>query len=251
MIIKRLLSLLAVAIVTFTAAAQDDVEFTADRPGASTGPGTIGKGVVQLEQGVQWDGEDASGTFTFSSTLLRYGLFDGMELRLGGDALIYNDNGWKPAFTGLTLGTKIKCYEGKGAIPAISLLANISIPKTGNEGFVVEHLAPSIYLLFENPVNDWLSIGYNVGAEWNGSNQYPSTFVALCLGFSITENLGCFAESYNYFSKLGNGYFADFGFNYMVAPRVQLDLAANINVCNPKSCWAVSCGVAWQINNPK
>lgn len=72
MIIKRLLSLLAVAMVTFTAAAQDDVEFTADRPGASTGPGTIGKGVVQLEQGVQWDGEDASGTTCSARPCCKY-----------------------------------------------------------------------------------------------------------------------------------------------------------------------------------
>ena len=32
---------------------------------------------------------------------------------------------------------------------------------------------------------------------------------------------------------------------------VQLDLAANLDVRNPKQCWSFSCGVAWQINNPK
>jgi hypothetical protein len=132
----------------------------------------------------------------------------------------------------------------------VSVLANLSIPKTGNEGFVVEHLTPSLYLLFENPVNDWFSIGYNVGAEWDGSSAYSTTFLALCFGFAITEDLGCFAESYNYFSQLGNGYLVDFGFNYMVAPRLQLDVAANLDLCNPSECWAVSFGVAWQINNP-
>ena len=228
-------------------------EFTADRPGASTGPATVGRGVIQLEQGVQYDGVgDGYGQFTFSNTLLRYGLFDGVELRLGGDALIHHTyDKWQPAFAGLAVGTKISCFEGRGAIPAISVLADFAIPGTAGNGFETEHFTPSLYLLFENSVNDWLSIGYNVGAEWDGSTPAPTTFVALCLGFSISERLGCFAESYNYFGKAGNSYCADLGFNYMVGERVQLDVAANLDVCNPKQCWAVSLGVAWQINNPK
>ena len=249
----RRLILSIIMISASLAVMAQDVEFTADRPGASTGPATVWRGVIQLEQGVQYDGVgDGYGQFTFSNTLFRYGLFDGVELRLGGDALIHHtyDN-WQPAFAGLTVGTKISCFEGRGAIPAISVLADFAIPGTAGNGFETEHLAPSLYLLFENSVNNWLSIGYNVGAEWDGSTPAPTTFVALCLGFSVSERLGCFAESYNYFGKAGNSYCADFGLNYMAGERVQLDVAANLDVCNPKQCWAVSLGVAWQINNTK
>lgn len=250
---KRLFYTLILSMGALVATAQD-VEFTADRPGASTGPSTVGHKVIQLEQGVQYEGDGGAGVFTFSNTLLRYGLFDGMELRLGGDGFIYKPEGaskFKPAFSGLSIGTKIRCFEGKGAIPAVSVLADFAIPSTASEGFNTEHFAPSLYLLFENPVNDWFSIGYNVGAEWDGSLPAPTTFVALCLGFSATERLGCFVESYNYFNKLGNVYAVDFGLNYMVGKRVQLDLAANLDLCNPAQAWAVSFGVAWQINNPK
>jgi hypothetical protein len=250
--IKKVFCLLLFCVVALVATAQE-VEFTADRPGASTGPATVGQKVIQLEQGIQYDGVgDGYGQFTFSNTLLRYGLFDGVELRLGGDALIHHTyDKWQPAFAGLAVGTKIRCFEGRGAIPAISVLADFAIPGTASRGFETEYFAPSLYLLFENPVNDWLSIGYNVGAEWDGATAHSTTFLALCLGFSITDRLGCFAESHNYFSQLGNGYCADFGFNYMVGERVQLDLAADLNLCDPKNCWAVSFGVAWQINNPK
>ena len=247
---KRITTLLILCISIFVSNAQE-IEFTADRPGASTGPAVVGKNVIQWEQGVQYDGDGGPGQFTFSNTMFRYGLFSGVELRLSGDGFIYKDSDkWCPAFSGLTIGTKIACYEGNGAAPAISLLANLALPKTGSEGFVVERLAPSFYLLFENPVNDWLSIGYNVGAEWDGATTTPSAFVALCLGFSINDKLGCFAESYNNFARYGNFYGLDFGFNYMVAERLQLDLAANIDACNPAECWAVSFGFAWQINNP-
>lgn len=249
--IMRRLLISIITLLTTTAAIAQEVEFTADRPGASTGPAVVGHHVVQLEQGIQYDGDGAHGQFTFSNTLLRYGLLDGMELRLGGDGLIHHgDNRWRAAFSGLSVGTKIRCFEGRGAIPAISVMANLAIPYTGSRGFVVDHLAPSLYLLFENPVNDWLSIGYNVGTEWNGTQPAPQAFVALCLGFTLTERLGCFVESYNNFARHGSAYGIDFGMNYMVHECVQLDIAANIDACNPAHCWAVSMGIAWQINRP-
>ena len=145
---------------------QDYAEFTADRPGASTGPAVVGHRVVQLEQGIQYDGDGGAGTITFSNTLLRYGLFPHMEIRVSGDGFLYRpedaSTGNKAAFSGLGLGAKISCFEGRGAIPAVSVLADFSIPSTASKGFDVEHLAPSLYLFFENPVNDWFIVGYNV-----------------------------------------------------------------------------------------
>ena len=245
---KRII-FIVLMMFSFVGIFAQEVEFTADRPGASTGPSTVAKGVIQLEQGVQYDGDGGKGAFTFSNTMFRYGLFNGVELRLCGDGFIYNNGSkWKPAFSGVSIGTKIRCYEGDGAVPAVSVLADFSIPYTGTEGFVVENFTPSLYLLFENNLNDKFSLGYNVGAEWNGVSPSPVAFLALCLGYSINDDLGCFVESYNYFGKAGNQFCADFGFNYMVARKVQLDVAANLDLCNPAHCWAVSFGIAWQIN---
>lgn len=249
---KKLFSVCVFLLGCFLAYGQEHAEFTADRPGVSTGPAVVGHKVVQLEQGIQYDGDGAAGTFTFSNTLLRYGLFKNMELRLGGDGFLYRPeeavSGYKAAFSGLSLGTKISCFEDRGAIPAVSILADFSLPYTASQGFNVDHLAPSLYLLFENPVNDWFCIGYNVGAEWYGTLPSPTTFAALCLGFSATDSLGCFVESYNYFNKIGKAYCMDFGLNWQVSRKVQLDITANMDLTNPSQCWAISCGVAWQIN---
>lgn len=249
---KRLFIVAILAVCYFNGKAQDNIEFTADRPGASTGPSVVGRGVIQLEQGVQYDSNEGTSTFTFSNTLLRYGLFDAMEIRLGGDVFLYQPekqlSGYKAAFSGLSVGTKIKCFEGQGAIPAVSVLADFAVPYTASKGFNTEHLAPSLYLLFENPVNDWLSIGYNLGAEWDGVLPDATTFAAVCLGFTATESLGCFIESYNYLGSFDNVYAMDFGLNWMVGRKIQLDLAANMDLRKPTECWSISCGVAWQIN---
>lgn len=249
---KRLFLL---TILLFTASlllAQEEVDFTADRPGASTGPGVVGQNVIQLEQGIQYDGDGGAGTITFSNTLLRYGLFPGMELRLGGDGFLHRTenqpSGYNAAFSGLSLGTKIRCFEGRGVVPAVAVMADFAIPYTASAGFNVDHLAPLLYILFENPVTDWLSIGYNVGAEWDGTFPQATTFAALCLGFSATGRLGCFVESYNYFGSLGNVYAMDFGLNWMAGKKVQIDMAANMDLRNPSHCWAISCGVVWQIS---
>lgn len=244
---RHLILLLLLLNVTFAFA--QEAEFTADRPGASTGPGIVAKGVVQWEQGVQYDGDGAKGSFTFSNTLLRYGLFEGVELRLCGDALLYDKAGsWSAAFSGAGIGAKIRCFEGKGAIPAISVLADFAVPCTGTSGFTAENFAPSLYLLFENSLSDRLALGYNAGAEWDGSAPSPATFLALCLECSITERIGCFVESYSYLSKAGNQYCADWGLSCMLGRKVQADVAASLDLRDPRHCWAVSLGVAWQIN---
>jgi hypothetical protein len=249
---KKLFGTYVLLLVCLLTQGQEQAEFTADRPGASTGPSIVGHKVIQLEQGIQYDGDGGAGTFTFSNTLLRYGLFPNMELRFGGDAFLFQpegaSQGFKTAFSGLSIGTKIKCFEGRGGIPAVSVLADFSIPGTATEGFNVDYFAPSLYLLFENPINDWFSVGYNVGVEWDGIMPAPTTFAALCIGFSVAENLGCFVESYNYFHKIGNAYCMDLGLNWQVSRKVQLDVAANMDLTNPSQCWAISCGVAWQIN---
>ena len=109
--IKKVFCLLLFCVVALVAAAQE-VEFTADRPGASTGPATVGQKVIQLEQGIQYDGVgDGYGQFTFSNTLLRYGLFDGVELRLGGDALIHHTfDKWQPVCARCATWAKIALW---------------------------------------------------------------------------------------------------------------------------------------------
>ena len=243
---RTILSVLMLCALCVGVCAQE-VAFTADRPGASTGTSVLGQGVLQLEQGVEFQRESKENTFTFSNTLVRYGLCERMELRIGGDGFMCNNESKKEcAFSGISLGTKISCYEGKGAIPAVSVLADFVLPNTASSGFETKNLAPSLYLLFDNPINEKLNIGYNVGAEWDGESASPAAFVALCLGVSANDKFGYFVEGYKYFPD--KSYYADFGANVMVARNVQLDIAANINVGNPSKYWAISFGVVWQIN---
>ena len=68
---KRIKTVVIFLLVAIALSAQD-LDFTADRPGVSTGPATVGRNVIQCEHGLQYDVDGCCGKFTFSNTLFRY-----------------------------------------------------------------------------------------------------------------------------------------------------------------------------------
>ncbi len=238
--------------------AQEGVGFTADRPGASTGPDVLPLHRVQWETGVGFSRTFDSEAFTLNNTLLRYGLTNFAELRLGFDILNLRQRHTEDSKYGvsaLTIGSKIKMLEGAGLMPSVSALIEMACPHIGSRDFVPDHLAPSLYLLVNHDVADWLGIGYSAGAEWGGSDPAPAAFWALTLSFAPVDKLGLFVESYNRYYQTKDpllnskgDYSVDFGVTYMVHPKVQLDVAADLNLQQPDKYYAVSAGVAWQIN---
>ena len=234
---------------------EEALAVSADRPGMATGVNVLPFKTVQWETGVQWDYSNKTHSLTLPTTMLRIGVTSFAELRLQYDGTLAQGNTledkWTYGVEPITLGTKIKIFDGWKAVPKVSFLANICLPAT-KEQYKTSYVAPSIYLLFENDVTDWLNLCYNVGLEWNGVDATPSTFVALCLGFAMGEQWGAFVESYNYFTRLSTGTEAewnlDAGFTYMPHRRVQLDVYASINCQDPAMYSNVGLGVAWLIN---
>ncbi|MBO7570741.1 MAG: transporter [Bacteroidales bacterium] len=252
---NRLFSLVMLMFISMVAFSQnDESSVSADRPGMATGTDVMPFLKVQLETGFEVS-SSGSTEILLPTTMVRFGVTKFAELRLEYDgSLIQNySKKWDYEVQPLTLGTKLTVFEGENWIPKISFLANIAIPMKKQGAIQYEHVAPSLYLLFQNDITDWFNIGYNVGAEWYGVSHVPSTFLAVCLGFSFCDNFGAFIESYNYFTRYGKKNTdvecdLDFGLTYTVHPRVQLDLYGMFNCQNPKSFNGIGFGVAWLIN---
>lgn len=229
---------------------------SADRPGMATGTDVMPFLKVQWETGFEAT-YDGSPSILLPTTLFRFGVTRFAEIRLeyDGSYCRYGHQEWGYEVAPLVLGAKAKIFDGYKWVPKISLMANLAIPLKRNFDALgnAQHVAPSLYLLFQNDVTDWFNIGYNVGVEWSGYSHIPSTFLAVCLGFNITDNFGAFVESYNYFTRFGPKNTEvecdlDFGFTYTVHPRVQLDLYGMFNCQDPKSFNGIGLGVAWLIN---
>lgn len=233
----------------------DELWMEPDRPGMATGTGVMPFKKVMWETGFETTlGGDYS--VLLPTTMFRFGITRFAELRIEFDGLLLQqaDKTWTYEVAPLILGTKVRIFDGSEQhkwIPKTALMVNLAIPCTPTLAATM-HVAPSAYLLFSNDVTDWFNIGYNVGVEWDGMQAKPATFLALCLGFNITDNIGAFVESYNYITDYGANIAGDCGldagFNFMVHDRVQLDIYAAFDARDPKASSQVGLGVAWLIN---
>ena len=253
---KKILSILLLLPLSVMMMAEEENWMSPDRPGMATGTDVMPFKKVMWETGFEGDWDGSSHVVTLPTTMFRFGITPFAELRVEYDGTLQqNGKQWDYAPEPLVLGTKVRVFDGSDQykwIPKTSLMVNLEIPCTKQMASTM-HVAPSVYALFSNDVTDWFNIGYNVGAEWDGTSAIPATFLAVCLGFNITDDLGAFVESYNYFTKYGIGNTAadpniDFGFNWMVHQKVQLDVYAGFSCMNPKNFSMVGLGVAWLIN---
>lgn len=222
-----------------------------DRPGCVWGAEVMPHHKIGWDNGFAYESAaDGARTITLNSTIIRYGLFENMELRVGTDFQLYDNDAAKLAFgiAPLSVGTKIKLYEGSGIIPSVGILAELKSPHVGSKDLLPSHIAPSIYALVEHSIGERFWLCYNAGLEWGGETASPTTFLALGLGYNITESLGVFAETNNYLHRDGNQYMTEFGLTWLVSRRVQLDIEADLDLQNLGKYYSIGCGVSWLIN---
>ena len=107
-----------------------------DRPDQTEASSTVGKGILQIETGGLYetfeDNNIKTENYTYNTTLVRYGILDNMELRVGWDFVegVTKVNGNKldnitSGFSPLLLGVKIDITEEKGAMPEIAFIGHI------------------------------------------------------------------------------------------------------------------------------
>lgn len=246
--------LIALILATVFCQAQEETTFSTDRPGNTWGTAVLSLKKVSWENGFVFESSpDGSRMMTLDNTIVRYGIFENVELRLGTDFMMFkgiqDEHYSGVSISPLTIGTKIKVYDGTNILPSIGVLAEFKSPHVGSKDLLPTHLAPSTYLIFENAITDWFSVCYNVGLEWDGETATPTTFLALGLGFSITNDIGAFVETFNYLHpEQGNQYMTEFGITWMMSPRLQFDLESDLDFKNLGKYYSIGAGVAWMIN---
>ena len=205
-----------------------------DRPDQTESPFLVPKGYLQFEDGFNYENEnDQILNISYSSMLLRYGLFDHFELRFAAD---YNhvkgalNNDFK-GFSPFTIGGKIHINEEKGWIPQIAFLGHISIANTGADAFQQKYHSTNMLLAFSNSLTDELDLGYSFSVEFPADIDYTIGTYTLVFGYSLTEKIGTFIEVYGDFSKYMaaqnkfNG-----GVTYLIHPKLQLDFAGGFGL---------------------
>jgi hypothetical protein len=251
---KRKIALLAIAaLLSGWLTAQEKVDMVTDRPTQSASANVVSLKGFLIESGFSFEKYNSEiNNTTYNSTLVRYGLFEKMELRfglayLGTDASFdggsYNENGFAP----IVVGAKFHLREEGDGMPKLAFLSTFTIPKSGAKAFENKDLGVDLRVAGEYSLNEAMSFGANLGVAWSGveDGNYAVGVYTAVIGMSLSEKLGAFAELYGFLPKEGkNDHRWDAGMTYAVNEDLQLDFSTGIGLSKLSPDFFISLGLS-------
>ncbi|WP_299223781.1 transporter [uncultured Psychroserpens sp.] len=229
-----------------------------DRPDATESPQTIAPGFIQIETGGFYesfeDNSIKSETYTYNTTLVRLGLLDNLELRVGWDFVEGQTtiNGNKldditSGFNPLLLGTKFKIVDENGWIPTIGFLGHLYLPFTASQDYRPETTGVDFRFSFAHSLNEKSSLSYNLGAQWRDDSPETAYIYTLSYGYSISDKLGAYVEVYGDFPEDSKAnHLWDAGLTYLVSNNVQLDATVGSAITKGQDI-LISAGVSFRL----
>jgi len=186
--------------------ARYDGAVPSDRPGFGDTVSLVPKGYFEMESGLRYDNNQGGGdSYTVpSSVLLRTGLTDNIEFRLGFDG--YNFN--KPGADGTgnaSVGFKIHVADETTYTPAISIQPSISLP-AGDDQVAASKSEPGVNFIWAKSVSDKIGVGGNVNlferCDGSDGNRKLETAASISSSYSFSDRFGGYAEYYGIFSQV-------------------------------------------------
>jgi hypothetical protein len=257
--ILMLLFLLALAI----AAVAQEPAYTADRPGFSNAPYSVGEDKLALESGFGLNYSASYNQYT-EANVLRMGATDWFETRVGVDmgthqgAAGHNYVGVQD----INVGAKIAFIRNVSCLPDMAVLGTCYLPEIGNTHYTPHLPASALYLLANKNIGKFSILG-NLGAVWdtkvaNGGyflNPYANTYTVqgnyiLNLDLSVSKQLDIFAEVYGFFSVVYaplNG--VDIGLVVTITPTLYWDLSGGVTYVQGINNSFINTGVAWRFSD--
>jgi hypothetical protein len=256
-----LLGLAAGALAT-QAAAQDGsaTALVTDRPGLGFSSLTVGSRVFQVELGLPQVTDFKEGDFESRTTsaiaLVRYGIGDRFELRLGAPVYTRQRVDFGPfrdtasGYGDLEVGAKWHFLDNAGGRPSAALVPSVIVP-TGKHGFTAEDPIYQLNVPLEWALqNGWglaALVGELNGPDGDGGRANQGTFV-LSAGWSSAASKWSPYGEVGYFvndiSDVGETSFAGGGLKYLVTNDVQIDASFDRGLNRNAPDWLFGFGVS-------
>ena len=213
-----------------------------DRPDATEASSTVGKGTLQIETGGLFESFEEnnikSEAYTYNTMLVRYGILDNIELRLGwnfvegvtkvnGNTLDNVSSGLSP----LLLGVKIDIAEEKDGMPEIALIGHVFPVFSASADFRPETTGIDFRFSLSHTLSEKSSLGYNIGAQWGDDSPEASAIYTLAYGYSLSEKFGFYAELYGDLPEDSSAnHYWDAGFTYLASKDLQFDIYGGTSI---------------------
>ncbi len=233
MLKKWSMALLAAGLSLGDAGAQETERMETDRPDQTECPFIVPAGWVQLEAGCTME-KDRQGNYTFvhPTLLSKYGVSRRFELRLITSLLSDRDGTGTTAKTStgmepVQLGGKLALLSEKGLRPQTSLIFHIAIPQLASARLQAMHWAPDFICTLQHTLSPRCSLGYNLGAAWDGFSNTPAWIYRVSPGISIGTKGYLYMEAYGFLQKNESAsHNIDGGFAYYINNNFKLDISA-------------------------
>ena len=216
----------------------------ADRPDQTETPSIVPTGMFQVESGFTFE-KNTKNSYSnaLPSTLWKYGVNKIIELRLITEFIYEEIENEK--FSGLNpilLGFKINILKEKGIVPKTSFIGHIALPKLASSKYKADYIAPEFRFTMQHTLSKKISLGYNLGAEWDGFSTKPTFIYTLTSGYKISNKLGFYAEVFGYAPQNQIAYHnIDGGFTYLINNNFMVDLSSGFGITKnaPKHYFAI------------
>ena len=221
-------------------------QIVTDRPDQTEASSTVGLGNLQIESGILIQFEDA-GRFRrilAPTNLFRYGLTEGIELRLLSEYAIdkfgdFNIDG----ITDLQIGTKIQILKKENVNTEIAFLSHLIVP-SGTNGISTADYGTINKLSISHDLGERVSLGYNVG--YDHISSVNAITYSIAFGFTVNDKFGMYAEPFGSWDDVDDfNHNFDAGITYLVNDNCQLDFSFGTGITTNMNY--ISVGGSWLI----
>ena len=228
---RKIVFILCVIGITKIQAQNEPIQ--CDRPDQTETPSIVPKGMFQVETGFTFQKNyKISNSNSLPSVLWKYGVNENFELRLITEFVSEKINDEKSSgFTPVLIGFKVKLCEEKGIIPKTSFIGHIGLPNAASSRYKTDFVAPEFRFTMQHTLSDKLSLGYNLGCEWDGMTPETTFVYTLTTGYSINKKTSCYAELFGFApekDKANHNF--DAGVSYLINNNFMVDLSSGIGI---------------------
>lgn len=230
-----------------------------DRPDQTESAFLVPEKWLQLEAGFNFQKNNLDEKEFLTPTLLtKYGLHRRIELRL--ITTIKTNSSLTVPFgtineTGLDiaeLGAKISLWEEKKLLPKTSLIFHLGIPAFSSPKFKPNHVAPNFRFTMQHTLSSQISLGYNLGCEWDGFTNDPACIYTFTLGYSFTRKWYSYIEGFGAFKKqLVPEHSLDGGLAYYISDNFKTDISTGFGLTSIAPKWYAALGISARFNLKK
>ncbi len=235
-----------------------DYPLVTDRPDFTESSSVVGVAVVQLESGLTFaefaDGSDAT---TAGEVLVRWGVVNNLEVRLGLPTYSWIDEPGSSSsgFLDSSVGLKYQFAfaEGSGFLGGMeaAVIASTTIP-TGGAAVASPEWQPLAVLAVGWDLGPNLGLGANfgVGRPADGDDRYTTAWASAVFGVGLTDELSLFFELIGFNREEARGpntLTFQTGAVYLLSPDLQLDVRAARRLTDRGVDLLAGAGISWRL----